>query len=231
MSSSTGSLDTPTLSTYKADNPRLLNFESIDEEHSHSPTSSEMNLSEMEEHMNSHRRSSSEKMRNSSDVNVFNHVRLSRHCSEPPNMYSSQPSLGVLNENELVRPQSDPAIPTSKRPNIEVVFTRRLSTSSFGSQYSNSDKDSPKSNKDSGKSDKATNASGKTSSSPIKSILRNVFTAHTSTPSNLLRRSLATNEYMLTPITDADNSMSPITQSATKMSKAMQVCMIFSSAF
>ena len=223
MSCSTGSLDTP-LSGYKADNARLLNFESIDEELSRSGTSSEINLSEMEEQTNSHR-ILTQKPSNSADVNVSNHVRLSRHCSEPPNMYSSQPSFKGTNEIELVRQSSDPVLPVWTRPNIEIVYTPTLSTSSLGSQYSNSDKGSSKMKKSSKKSDKPNNAAGKTSASPIKNILRNVFTAHTSTPSNVLRRSVTTNEYMLTPITDNNNSMSPITQSATKMSKAMQVCM------
>lgn len=57
-----------------------------------------------------------------------------------------------------------------------------------------------------------------------KNRLRCLYAAHTSTPSNLLGKSLITvNDYGLTP-TDDERSMSPITQSATKMTKAMQVC-------
>ena len=180
-----------------------------------------MNLREIEKHKDLCRISSSEKSHASSNTSVSNDYRLSRHCSEPPNMYSSQTRLSEMDENELVRQSSDSAIPTSNRPNIEVVFTPRIP--SIESQRSNSLKNSLKKKKNSAKSPKATAAN---STSPIKSILRNVFTAHTSTPSNFLRRSLATSEYVLTPITDTDNSMSPITQSATKMSKAMQVCML-----
>ncbi|XP_011707891.1 PREDICTED: rho GTPase-activating protein 19 isoform X2 [Wasmannia auropunctata] len=65
------------------------------------------------------------------------------------------------------------------------------------------------------------------STSPmVKNRFRNVYAVHTSTPSSLLRRSLATNDYLLTPITNNDRSMSPITQSATKMTKAMQETMM-----
>ncbi|XP_076645482.1 uncharacterized protein LOC143354964 isoform X2 [Halictus rubicundus] len=60
----------------------------------------------------------------------------------------------------------------------------------------------------------------------FKNRLWNVYGAHTSTPSNLLRKSLVTNDYILTPITNNDKSMSPITQSATKMTKAMQETMM-----
>lgn len=217
MSSSTGSLHTPTLSMFKVEKARLINFLSIDEEHSRTENYSETNLSEIEENLNSHRISGNEKT-NSSNSNVPNHARLSRHCSEPPNMYSSQTSLDDLNENDFVRQNSDPVIATSKRGNMEALFTPKISISTLGSRYSVSDKDSRK-------SEGTSSAPGVKYASPMKSILRNMFTAHTSTPSNFLHRNLNGNEYMLTPITDNDKSMSPITQSATKMSKAMQVCM------
>lgn len=220
MSSSTGSLHTPTLSMFKAEKARLINFLSIDEENSQSETNyNETNLSEIEEHLNSHRISCNEKT-NSTKSNNSNHVRLSRHCSEPPNMYSSQASLDDLSENEnFVRQNSDPAIAISKRANMEALFTPKLSISNIGQKYLTSDKDSRK-------SEGTSSGTGVKYASPMKSILRNMFTAHTSTPSNFLHRNLNSNEYILTPITDNDKSMSPITQSATKMSKAMQVCML-----
>lgn len=56
--------------------------------------------------------------------------------------------------------------------------------------------------------------------------LRSVRDIHTSTPSNLLRQSLGCYDHIFTPILNDDNSTSPITQSATKMSRAMQVCML-----
>ncbi|XP_014207890.1 uncharacterized protein LOC106638987 [Copidosoma floridanum] len=61
-----------------------------------------------------------------------------------------------------------------------------------------------------------------------KNRLRYLFAAHTSTPSNFITRSLnAVNDYGFTPITaDEERSMSPITQSATKMTKAMQETMM-----
>ncbi|XP_051157321.1 uncharacterized protein LOC127279164 isoform X2 [Leptopilina boulardi] len=212
MSSSTGSLHTPILSMFKAEKARLINFLSIDEEHSRTENYSETNLSEIEEHLNSHRISGNEK----ANSKISKHVRLSRHCSEPPNMYSSQASLDDLSENEnFVRQNSDPTIATSKRTNMDALFTPKISISNIGSRYSTSDKDSRK-------SEGTSSATGVKYASPMKSILRNMFTAHTSTPSNFLHRNLTANEYILTPITDNDKSMSPITQSATKMSKTMQ---------
>ncbi|XP_043473896.1 uncharacterized protein LOC122506010 isoform X2 [Leptopilina heterotoma] len=216
MSSSTGSLHTPTLSMFKAEKARLINFLSIDEENSQIETNyNETNLSEIEEHLNSHRISCNEKT-NSTKSNNSNHVRLSRHCSEPPNMYSSQASLDDLSENEnFVRQNSDPAIAISKRGTMDALFTPKISISNIAPKYLTSDKDSRK-------SEGTSSGSGVKYASPMKSILRNMFTAHTSTPSNFLHRNLNSNEYILTPITDNDKSMSPITQSATKMSKAMQ---------
>ncbi|KAJ8664737.1 hypothetical protein QAD02_006399 [Eretmocerus hayati] len=114
--------------------------------------------------------------------------RLSRHQSEPPNMYSSQACDN--RGDELLRLASDPTIRSSEDE-----------LASSGEQLM--------------------------LSPATKNKLRCLYAAHTSTPSNLLRKSLALpNDYILTPISDDDKSMSPISQSATKMTKAMQETMM-----
>lgn len=120
-------------------------------------------------------------------------------------MYSTQSST---KEDELSRQNSDPMLPISttksntfksESPTTEDNARERLnSKSSVG------------------------NAPFLPSPATM-SKLRMLYTPHTSTPSNLLTKNLVMNDYVLTPITDDDKSMSPITQSATKMTRAMQV--------
>ncbi|XP_076645484.1 uncharacterized protein LOC143354964 isoform X3 [Halictus rubicundus] len=143
---------------------------------------------------------------------VSNIIRLSRKLSEPPDMYSSQSILYETRENELVRQNSEPTLSMSKTTNVDMISCKCF-------------EDNKKSLEQSKMELHPDNAC--THFSPIvKNRLWNVYGAHTSTPSNLLRKSLVTNDYILTPITNNDKSMSPITQSATKMTKAMQETMM-----
>lgn len=274
LSNSTGSLDTPTLGSYKSkDSVQLMSFVDISEERNDEAFDSPGNLEE---------RDNSERLENvsvASSANIFvtsgsnilltsgsnvyatpkdtsstlnrgsdeslearqglvdenfekikdeNSLvknRLSRHNSEPPDMYSSRnlSEFSSQSETDLVRQNSDSVFVVSRRPNIEVVFTpKKIEDESIETRETRS------SHKDDSSSERSNDQSATIfQATPIvKNKFWNVYAAHTSTPSDLLRRNLANSEYILTPITSSDKSMSPITQSTTKMSKAMQVCML-----
>lgn len=131
--------------------------------------------------------------------------RHSRHQSEPPNMYSTQFNT---KQDELSRQHSDPVLPTSTTKSNTVEMESPTKENNLRERLDS----------------KSSSENAPFLLSPAtKSKLRMLYAAHTSTPSNLLRKSLAMNDYVLTPITDDDKSMSPITQSATKMTRAMQV--------
>ncbi|XP_043269190.1 uncharacterized protein RhoGAP54D isoform X2 [Venturia canescens] len=152
--------------------------------------------------------------------------RLLRHKSEPPNMYSTRNVLSLSNQvdNNLMRRSSDSGIGLfSKMPNIEIVSTPTKVIN---------DKEKIRELNRSGLSGTPNDKKNEVSctiaqASPvIKNKFWQVYAAHTSTPSDLLRRNLANGDYMLTPLTNSDKSMSPITQSTTKMSRAMQETMM-----
>lgn len=230
ISNSTGSLNTPTLRNYKDKRKAMLmRFVNIEEEqtnekyhewsinnsvkrfegNSHTNDSicskiSDGSISLQEEHFNP------DNLRRD-DGTAANIVRLSRQLSEPPDMYSSQSTLYETRENELVRQNSEPTLSISKVTNVDMASSSKC--------FENNKKLLEHS-----KMELHTDSACVHLSPIVKNRLWNVYVAHTSTPSNLLRKSLVTNDYMLTPITNNDKSMSPITQSATKMTKAMQVC-------
>lgn len=142
--------------------------------------------------------------------------RIPRPQSEPPNMYSTQSST---KEDELSRQHSDPALPisSSKSNTFEVESLTKEDNVRERSDSKSSSENAPF-----------------ILSPATQSKLWMLYAAQTSTPSNLLRKSIATNDFVLTPITDDDKSMSPITQSATKMTRAMQVnlfCMVLFLSF
>ncbi|KAK2584158.1 hypothetical protein KPH14_006589 [Odynerus spinipes] len=230
ISSSTGSLNTPTALVYKGKRKiMLMSFVNISDkqtdEESQEIRSKKSSSKQKKAYVNnsanyktadgstflqdeSSNDGDTDKIADSSGA-----LRLSRQSSEPPNMYSSQIIPDVSN-SELIRQNSEPVFPISRRTNIEVVYTPR-----------NTGVDT-KSSESTLKSESYTENACSYPSPMVKNRFWNIYAAHTSTPSNLLRRSLAANDYILTPITNNDKSMSPITQSATKMTKAMQETMM-----
>lgn len=159
-------------------------------------------------------------------VENFTGERLSRHSSEPPNMFSSRNVLESLSNkmaNNLVRQSSDSLLNIfPKRPNIEVGFTPIKVTKDKGATPGIRGTSHLELNKT--PNERKNETPRVVQASPvIKNKFWQVYAAHTSTPSDLLRRNLTNGDYMLTPVTNSDKSMSPITQSTTKMSKAMQV--------
>ncbi|CAK9830658.1 Rho GTPase-activating protein 19 [Anthophora retusa] len=226
ISNSTGSLHTPTLRSYK--NKRramLMRFVNIKEEQMDDEYDWSINKSDKGSYINESINSKTSdtnvslqehcksKKLGQVDDTAINTVRLSRQLSEPPDMYSSQTILYETSKNELVRQNSEPIFSVSKTTDGEIVSL---------SKYSEDNEKKLEYSKIESRPDSAC-----VHLSPIvKNRLWNVYVAHTSTPSNLLRKSLVTNDYMLTPITNNDKSMSPITQSATKMTKAMQETMM-----
>ncbi|XP_012287823.1 uncharacterized protein LOC105703758 [Orussus abietinus] len=228
ISNSTGSINTPTMTTYKSKQKvMLMSFVNINEEDNQSFDSGGEKSSSRKIEDESMRSSPlrrwmgkskvslksddglSSKTRSLQDISTHCDVRISRQLSEPPNMYSSEYYLNL--GSELVRQSSNPVFPVSRTSNNEVIFTPVASMPELKSVRSQS-KIEPVISKTPIKSATVTS----------KSRFRTAFSAHTSTPSNLLRQSLASSDCLLTPITGDDKSMSPITQSATKMSKAMQ---------
>ncbi|XP_024941735.1 uncharacterized protein LOC107268684 isoform X2 [Cephus cinctus] len=235
MSNSTGSLDTPALASYKGKKKvMLMSFVNIGEEDegqikgnkkesiqrlqkeeaimsddTSATTKSEEKISPMDE------KCTNNKSRSLHDISRSATVTLSRNLSEPNDLYS-QTAFNEIDEKEkeLVRQISDTIYPVSRCSNIEVVFTPRNSMPDLKSTRSPT------------KLDPSLSSTSIHSPPMAKNKFWNLYNAHTSTPSNLLRRSLVTNDYLLTPIADHDKSMSPITQSTTKMSKAMQETMM-----
>ncbi|XP_017890259.1 rho GTPase-activating protein 19-like [Ceratina calcarata] len=224
ISNSTGSLNTPMLRKYKDKKAVFMRFVNIKEEqvddqyHDWNTCNSEKG-SYIDESVNSKASDEDASLQqriNSTGSNkdtASDTLRLSRQSSEPPNMYSQQDSLHETDQNSLHRQCSEPTFSTLDKTSNEDAECpsklpenkRMLGHSKVESQIDNAC----------------------VHMSPVvKNRLWNVYVAHTSTPSNLLRKSLVTNDYMLTPITNNDKSMSPITQSATKMTKAMQVYML-----
>lgn len=145
--------------------------------------------------------------------------KLTRQHSEPSDMYSAHNtvidddnSLPMANDGELVRQNSEPTLALAATPDAQSSSLKACTVNVKPPETASSDEPH------------AEDACTHDTQSPIvKNRFRTVYAVHTSTPSSLLRRNLATNDYILTPITNNDKSMSPITQSATKMTKAMQV--------
>ncbi|XP_033340525.2 uncharacterized protein LOC117228697 [Megalopta genalis] len=231
ISNSTGSLNTPTLRNYKDKRKAMfIKFADIKEEKSderyhnwslnNSVKKCERNscandsiFSNIGDETTSFHEEQFKIDNSRCDSNtVTNIVRLSRQLSEPPDMYSSQSTLYETRENELVRQNSEPTLSISKTTNVDVISSKYFEDNKKPLEHSKIELHPD---------------NARVHLSPIvKNRLWNIYGTHTSTPSNLLRKSLATNDYMLTPITNNDKSMSPITQSATKMTKAMQETMM-----
>ncbi|XP_076244973.1 uncharacterized protein LOC143185671 [Calliopsis andreniformis] len=219
ISNSTGSLNTPTMRNYKDKRKTMLmrfvniKEEQIDEKY-HEWSMNKTNdsvISKTDDENLSLEGVIKDLERG--DNTPINTVKLPRQHSEPPDMYSSQSTLYETRENELIRQSSEPTLSISKATYVDMASP---------SKNYEANKKSVEHSKIELHSDSAC-----AHLSPIvKNRLWNVYVAHTSTPSNLLRKSLVTNDYMLTPITNNDKSMSPITQSATKMTKAMQETMM-----
>ncbi|XP_015186045.1 PREDICTED: dentin sialophosphoprotein-like [Polistes dominula] len=148
------------------------------------------------------------------NTHLSDNSRLSKQSSEPPDMYSSQVTSDTVDNAELIRQNSEPVFPISRRTNVEIDCTHKIADVDAKSLEMTLKYDSCMENACSHPSPR------------VKNRFWNVYAAHTSTPSNLLRKSLVANDYILTPITNNDKSMSPITQSATKMTKAMQETMM-----
>ncbi|XP_024873945.1 uncharacterized protein LOC112455950 isoform X2 [Temnothorax curvispinosus] len=143
--------------------------------------------------------------------------KLTRPFSEPPNLYSTRNVTHCDNlTNDGMRRNSESTLASIATRNTVQVTSSETCTLNAKSSETTLNVDSH-----------AESACTHNLQSPmVKNRFRNVYAVHTSTPSSLLRRSLATNDYILTPITNNDRSMSPITQSATKMTKAMQETMM-----
>ncbi|XP_012215297.1 rho GTPase-activating protein 24-like isoform X1 [Linepithema humile] len=154
-----------------------------------------------------------------SDNGESNAGKLTRQLSEPPDMYSTHNVIhcdnSLTNNTELVRQKSEPMLSFTVMTNVQTPPLKTCTPSMKSSETTLNVEPCTE------------NACTRNLQSPIvRSRFRNVYAVHTSTPSSLLRQSLATNDYILTPITNSDKSMSPITQSATKMTKAMQETMM-----
>ncbi|XP_060822392.1 uncharacterized protein LOC132910615 [Bombus pascuorum] len=224
ISNSTGSLNTPTLRSYKDKRKAILmKFVNINEEQIVQYHDWNINKSDkgsyIDESINSKSSNANISLQDSNkelrgeNNTAINTNRLSRQLSEPPDIYSSQSTLYETSQNELYRQSSEPTFSRSEATHTEMVPIAK---------YDDENKKAVEYSKMESHSDNAC-----VHLSPaVKNRLWNVYVAHTSTPSNLLRKSLVTNDYMLTPITNNDKSMSPITQSATKMTKAMQETMM-----
>ncbi|CAB0041734.1 unnamed protein product [Trichogramma brassicae] len=123
-----------------------------------------------------------------------------------PERYSrhqSEPpeTYSLLPREGISQPQSNPESPTLSESSTEVIKQSPVAANVL--QQSNN-----------------------LHSPMVKSKLRFIHAAHTSTPSNLIRKNMTVNDYVLMPTTDDEKSMSPITQSTTKMTKAMQETMM-----
>ena len=221
ISNSTGSLNTPTLRNYKDKRKAMLmRFVNIKEEQTSEKDqewsidkTNDSRISKIEdENASLAERITIRELRRDDNTSI-NPDRPSRQLSEPPDMYSSQAASYETRENELVRQSSEPTLSKSKATDVGMT--------SFSKNFEGNKKLLGPS-----KMELRTDNACSHLSPIVKNRLWNVYVAHTSTPSNLLRKSLVTNDYMLTPITNNDKSMSPITQSATKMTKAMQETMM-----
>lgn len=187
-SNSTGDLATPPQSSFKN------SYTGVNEE-THDTSSSS--------------RSSSKSRKELLKKSLSRHSgRLSRHSSEPPNMFSSIESPEP--SNELMRQNSEPICCLNSNSHVKVVYTPPKA------KLEESERRSKDSSRKSG-------SLGRGSPVPHIAKIWNHGKAHTSTPSDFLRRNMP--ECNFTPMTDDEKSMSPITQSTAKMTKAMQVCM------
>ncbi|XP_043669255.1 uncharacterized protein LOC122629650 [Vespula pensylvanica] len=231
ISNSTGSLNAPTASVYKGKRKvMLMGLVNISDKRTNEESKEIRNKKSSSKQKKSYVNSPGsykttggstflhEESSNDGDTeknsNLSGTLRLSRQSSEPPDMYSSQITSNKIDSSELIRQNSEPVFPISRRKNIEVAYKPRITGVDA------------KSSELTIKSESCTENACSYPSPMVKNRFWNVYAAHTSTPSNLLRRSLVANDYILTPITNNDKSMSPITQSATKMTKAMQETMM-----
>lgn len=124
--------------------------------------------------------------------------KVRRYNSEPIDMFTSRKDIDE--SNCLIEHKTYKHSFTSRKTNFEVVFTPKNPISKI--KYNNSLQKN--------------NIVCPNTSPMAKNKFWNVYGAHTSTPS------LANREYGLTPAA-TDKSMSPISRSTTKMTKAMQV--------
>ncbi|KAF3420936.1 hypothetical protein E2986_03543 [Frieseomelitta varia] len=225
ISNSTGSLNTPKLRSYRDKRKAILmKFVNIKEEqmddvyHDWDINKSDKGsyIDESINSMSSNANISLQDFNNEElarDNNIaINTVRLSRQFSEPPHIYSSQTTLNEISQNELFKQSSEPKISVSGAIGENASIIKCSNDNKKTVEYS--------------KVGSYTEDACVHISPIVKNRFWNVYVTHTSTPSNLLRKSLVTNDYVLTPITNNDKSMSPITQSTTKMTKAMQETMM-----
>ncbi|KAK0182955.1 hypothetical protein PV327_001035 [Microctonus hyperodae] len=126
--------------------------------------------------------------------------KVRRYNSEPIDMFTSRNE--VDGSNFLIEKTYKPSF-NPRKSNFEVVFTPKNPISKI--KYNNSLQKN--------------NIACANTSPAAKNKFWNVYGAHTSTPS------LANREYRLTPAV-TDKSMSPISRSTTKMTKAMQETMM-----
>lgn len=226
ISNSTGSLNTPTLRSYKdKKKAMLMRFVNIKEEQTNEQYR-DWNIcnaeggSYIDESVNSKSTDVDASLEQriidaeSNQETATDTVRLSGQTIESPDMCASQCSLHEADENSLRGQHSEPTFSTMDK------------TNSDDAECSSKFLENNKRTTGHLKVDSHVDSACVHMSPVVKNRLWNVYVAHTSTPSNLLRRSLVTNDYMLTPITNNDKSMSPITQSTTKMTKAMQETMM-----
>ncbi|KAK0164651.1 hypothetical protein PV328_003250 [Microctonus aethiopoides] len=127
--------------------------------------------------------------------------KVRRYNSEPIDMFTSRKEIDE--SNCLIEHKTYKRSFTSRKTNFEVVFTPNNPISK--TKYNNSLQKN--------------NIVCPNTSPMAKNKFWNVYGAHTSTPS------LANREYGLTPAA-TDKSMSPISRSTTKMTKAMQETMM-----
>lgn len=223
ISNSTGSLNTSTLKSYKDKRKAvLMKFinikEQMNDQYHNWPVHKSNKGSYVDESINSKPSNTNISLQdfNSKEFEdnntAINTIRTSRQLSEPPDMYSSQNTLYETSKSELFRQNSEPIIAQKAIHGNMASITNYIEDNKKIMEHS--------------KLESQIDSACVHLSPVVKNRLWNVYVAHTSTPSNLLRKSLVTNDYILTPITNNDKSMSPITQSATKMTKAMQETMM-----
>lgn len=141
--------------------------------------------------------------------------KLTQKINEPHDMYST---CNVINcnlsvtDSTFVRQNSESVFASVVMPNVQITSSKTCASNIKSPETVTNEE--PYS---------GSSCAHSLQSPIIRNRFKNIYSVHTSTPSSLLRRSLVTNDYISTPNTNDDKSMSPITQSATKMTKAMQV--------
>ncbi|XP_020299111.1 rho GTPase-activating protein gacM-like isoform X2 [Pseudomyrmex gracilis] len=145
--------------------------------------------------------------------------KLTRTINEPHDIYSTCNVINCGNlsvtDDIFVRQNSESVFASTAMPNVQITSSKTRASSIKSPEIVTNDEPYP-----------GSSCAHSLQSPIIRNRFKNVYSVHTSTPSSLLRQSLATNDYISTPNTNNDKSMSPITQSATKMTKAMQETMM-----